>query len=91
MHYKIITTEKFDKEFKKLDNSIKILLLKYLKRLESSDNPKSYGKELTGNFTGFFRFRINNYRIITKIEDDKLIIYALGIGHRSTIYKRFKI
>lgn len=90
-NYKIVTTEKFDKDFKKLDNSVKILILKYLKKLENSIDPKSYGKELSGNFAGLYRFRINNYRIITKIEDDKLIIYALGIGHRSSIYKRFRI
>ena len=91
MKYKLESTPRFDKEFKKLDNSVKLVVLKYLKKLESSDNPKSYGKELTGNFVGLFRFRVNNYRIITKFEDKKLIIYALGIGHRSTIYKRFRV
>lgn len=89
MNYRIVTTKNFDKEFKKLDNSIKILILKYLKKLESTENPKAYGKELSGNFSGLYRFRINNYRLITKIQDNILIIYALSIGHRSSIYKNF--
>ena len=36
---------------------------------------------------GLYRFRINNYRLITKIEEEKLIIYALRLGHRSKIYE----
>ncbi|EFS21358.1 addiction module toxin, RelE/StbE family [Fusobacterium gonidiaformans 3-1-5R] len=90
-NYKIIRTSPFDEHFKKLDNSVKILILKYLKKLENSENPKAYGKELSGNFAGLYRFRVNSYRIISKIEDDKLIIYALAVGKRSTIYSRCKI
>ena len=87
MSYKVVKTDNFVNDFKKLDNSIKISILKYIKRLELSDNPKAYGKLLSGELSGLYRFRINNYRLITKIEDQKLIIYALGLGHRSKIYE----
>ena len=87
MSYKFISTIKFKEDLSKLDNSIKISILKYIKKLELSDNPKAYGKELSGNMAGLYRFRINNYRLITKIEEKKLIIYALGLGHRSKIYE----
>ncbi len=89
--YKIVTTKKFDEEFKKLDNSVKILILKYFKKLEHSENPRAYGKELSGNLSRLVRFRISNYRVITKIEDDKLVIYGLAVAHRSTIYNRLKL
>ncbi|MDY5794518.1 MAG: type II toxin-antitoxin system RelE/ParE family toxin [Fusobacterium gastrosuis] len=91
MSYKIIYTAEFEKDLDKLDNSIRILIFKYLKKLEKSANPKAYGKELSGNFAGLYRYRINGYRIIAKVEDDKLIVYALAVGKRSTIYTRFKI
>lgn len=42
-HYKVEKTEEFKKEFKKLDNSVQILVLKFIKKLEESENPKSYG------------------------------------------------
>ena len=89
--YKVVRTNVFDENFKKLDNSIKILILKYLKKLETTDNPRAYGKELSGNFTGLYRFRVSNYRIIASIEDEKLVICTLTVGHRITIYKRFRI
>lgn len=89
--YKVVRTNIFDENFKKLDNSIKILILKYLKKLETTANPRAYGKELSGNFAGLYRFRVSNYRIIASIEDEKLVICTLTVGHRSTIYKRFRI
>lgn len=91
MNYKIIYTTEFEKDLDKLDNSVRILIFKYIKKLENSENPKAYGKELSGNFAGLYRFRVNSYRIITKIEDNKLIICALAVGKRSTIYSRYKI
>ena len=87
MSYKFISTIKFKEDLSKLDNSVVKTILKYIKKLELSDNPKAYGKELGGNMAGLYRFRINNYRLITKIEEKKLIIYALGLGHRSKIYE----
>ena len=87
MNYKFISTIKFKEDLSKLDNSVVKTILKYIKKLELSDNPKVYGKELSGNMAGLYRFRINNYRLITKIEEKKLIIYALGLGHRSKIYE----
>ena len=87
MNYKFISTIKFKEDLSKLDNSVVKTILKYIKKLELSDNPKAYGKELGGNMAGLYRFRINNYRLITKIEEEKLIIYALGLGHRSKIYE----
>ena len=87
MSYKFISTIKFKEDLSKLDNSVVKTILKYIKKLELSDNPKAYGKELSGNMAGLYRFRINNYRLITKIEEKKLIIYALGLGHRSKIYE----
>ena len=84
--YKVIKTDNFVNTFKKLDNSIKINILKYIKKLELSDNPKAYGKELSTNMVGLYRFRINNYRIITKFESGKFTIEGLAAGHRRNIY-----
>ena len=51
-HYKVIKTDDFKKDFKKLENSSQILILKYIKKLENSENPKAYGKQLSGNLAG---------------------------------------
>ena len=86
MSYKFISTIKFKEDLSKLDSSVVKTILKYIKKLELSDNPMAYGKELSGNMAGLYRFRINNYRIITKFENDEFTIEGLAAGHRRNIY-----
>ena len=63
-----------EKELSTLDNSVKIKILKYLKKLEECDNPRSLGKPLSNNLSGYWRYRIGNYRIISRIYDTELVI-----------------
>ena len=86
MSYKFISTIKFKEDLSKLDGSVVKTILKYIKKLELSDNPKAYGKLLSGELSGLYRFRINNYRIITKFENGKFTIEGLAVGHRRNIY-----
>ena len=54
MNYKFISTIKFKEDLSKLDSSVVKTILKYIKKLELSDNPKAYGKELSGNMAGLY-------------------------------------
>ena len=88
MSYKVETTTRFDREFKKLDRYTQRMIKAWIeKNLVGCSNPRIHGKGLTANRTGQWRYRIGDYRIIWLIEDDKLVILALTIGHRSDIYK----
>ncbi|MFI3115022.1 MAG: type II toxin-antitoxin system RelE/ParE family toxin [Clostridia bacterium] len=87
MIYELHTTKEFDKEFKKLDKyTQKMIKAWIIKNLSNTDNPRSHGKGLKSNLSGFWRYRIGDYRLICLIEDNKLIITALNIGHRRDIY-----
>ncbi len=89
MKYHVETTERFDKEFKKLDVYTRKLIKSWiLKHLEGCDDPRSSGKGLTSNRSGQWRYRIGEYRLICHIEDDRLVILALTIGHRSEVYDK---
>jgi len=86
--YKLVFLTSAKKEFKKLD----IVAQKFIKEkliLLSKDphSVKNNIKALKGKHKGKFRFRINNYRVIIKKEDDKLIITVISVGHRKDIYK----
>ncbi len=87
MRYKVETTKRFDKEFKKLDKyTQKIIKSWIVHNLENCENPRSKGKALVGNHKGQWRYRIGTYRLICHIEDDELIILTLSVGHRKSIY-----
>ena len=88
MIYTVNTTPRFDKEFKKLDKYTQRMLVAWIdKNLENCTNPRIYGKGLTSNRRGQWRYRIGDYRIICNIEDNKLVILALTVAHRRDIYK----
>ena len=88
MKYRIETTPKFEKEFKKLDKyTMRMIKSWILKNLVDCENPRNFGKGLTSNRSGQWRYRIGDYRLICKINDNELIILALSIGHRRDVYE----
>ena len=87
--YTVHITKEAEKDMKKLDQySRKIISSWIMKRLEGCDNPRAFGKALTANKKGLWRHRVGDYRIICDIEDDKIIILILAIGHRREIYDK---
>ena len=84
---KVVLTETFKKQLKKLDAAVSKRVLDYLEQIELLDNPRSRGKALTSNLSGLWRYRVGDYRILCRICDDKLIITVIEIAHRSTVYR----
>lgn len=46
------------------------------------------GKALVGDKSGYWRYRIGNFRVIADIQDEEIIILILNVGHRKDIYKK---
>lgn len=85
--YRLIYSERAKKDVKKLDPYTKQMIKSWIeKRLLHSENPRAHGKALTGNRKGEWRYRIGDYRLICAIEDERLIILALALGHRREVY-----
>ena len=89
MTYTLKTAPRFDKEFKKLDNYTRRMIMSWIKKnLIGCENPRQHGKALVANRSGQWRYRIGDYRLICLIEDDELVILALTIGHRKEVYNK---
>ncbi len=87
MIFKVKTTSRFEKEFRKLDKYTQRMIKAWIdKNLDECTNPRIHGKALTANRNGQWRYRIGDYRLICEIYDDQLIILALAIGHRREVY-----
>lgn len=88
MNYRVETTSRFDKEFKKLDRYTQKMVKAWIqKNLIGCSNPRVHGRGMTANRSGLWRYRIGDYRILCEIQESKLVILALTIGHRSEVYK----
>ena len=55
-------------------------------RIAEDDNPRRTGAALQGSELGnFWRYRVGDYRIICDIQDHKLVVLVVEIGHRREI------
>ena len=76
------------RELRKLDSSIQTAILRYLReRIATAEDPRRFGKPLRRNLAGLWRYRVEDYRLICRIEDDRIVVLVLQVGHRSEIYE----
>ena len=88
MTYHVEFTKQALKDIKKLDKPTSALILSWIrKNLEGCDDPRRHGKGLTANRSGEWHYRIGDYRLLAEIQDGRLIILMLTVGHRSEVYK----
>ena len=88
MTWQIEFTAMATKQFSKLDKSVKERIINFLEnRLAIMDNPKQSGKALQGSLSEYWAYRVGSYRILTKHQDNQLLILVVEIGHRKEIYK----
>jgi len=77
----------FDKNvknfFEKLD---KFEQKRIIKKIEDLKENPYLGKRLAGNLFGLWKLRVEKYRVLYKIIQDKLIIMIIDMGHRKNIY-----
>ncbi len=75
------------RELRKLGEPARRTILRYLReRIATADDPRRFGKPLTGEFAGLWRYRIGNYRLIVTFKEDRLIVLVLRVAHRREVY-----
>ncbi len=76
------------KELRKLDRQAQREILRYLReRIATDEDPRRFGKPLSRELGGLWRYRVRDYRLICNIEDSELVVLVLRIGHRKDIYE----
>lgn len=79
-----------ERNLSQLDRQIAQRILKFLHaRVARLDNPRMIGEALKGSKLGeFWKYRVGDYRIICKIEDNILRVLVVMAGHRREVYER---
>ena len=63
-------------------------ITRYLRdRIAPSDDPRQFGKALVGELSGYWRYRVGDYRIVCQLIDDRLVVLVVEIGHRREVYR----
>lgn len=75
-------------ELRKLDRQAQQEILRYFReRIATDEDPRHFGKPLSRDMAGLWRYRIRDYRMICHIEDNKLVVLVLRADHRKAIYE----
>ena len=56
-------------------------------RIASLDDPRTLGSALTGELGGLWRWRIGDYRVVARIEDERITILVVRVAHRREVYR----
>ena len=87
MTYHVEYLKSVQKTLEKMDKYTKRILFEWIdKNLEGCTDPRAHGKPLSANRAGQWRYRVGDYRIIADIQDGKLVILVIAVGHRREIY-----
>jgi mRNA interferase RelE/StbE len=83
IHYLVIK-----EDFKKIDSSQKVRILKVIKK-KLSLAPNDYGEPLLGEFKNYWKLRIGDYRVIYKIIKERVLVLVINVGIRrdAEVYK----
>ncbi len=75
------------KQLHKLGTEGRRRIISYLdQNISGCEDPRQFGKSLTGELGDLWRYRTSSYRIICKIQDERLIVLVVRAGHRKDNY-----
>ena len=87
MKWRVFFDPAAEKQFSKLGTSAQRDIEKYIaKHLESDEDPRRFGKPYL-SIKGAWRYRVGDYRLICDIQDARITVMVLQVGHRKDVYR----
>lgn len=89
MAWTVEIEERAEKQLSKIDTTDALRIRKFLReRIANTTNPRQVGTALVGSqFKNLWRYRVGNYRILCNLQDNRLVVLVIEIGHRREIYR----
>ncbi len=86
--WRIDITRTATRQITKLDQQGQRAILKFLReRLARAENPRQWGTALQGEKRGLWRYGVGDYRLVCDIQDGKVTVLILELGHRKDVYR----
>lgn len=89
MAWKIDFVPDVEKTLANLGSEATKRIFKFMRqRVANLEDPRSVGESLKGSrLGGLWRYRAGDYRILCEIQDEKISILVVRVGHRREVYK----
>jgi len=85
--WRIEVTGTAKKQLAKLDRQAQIEIVRYLReKIAPEEDPRRHGAPLRRELLDRWKYRVGAYRLICDIQDEKVLVLVLMIGHRSKVY-----
>ncbi|QTN32691.1 type II toxin-antitoxin system RelE/ParE family toxin [Akkermansiaceae bacterium] len=80
-------SEKALKQLRKLGHDPARKIVAFLReKVAGDEDPRRFGKQLKGELGEFWRYRVDDFRIICHIEDGQMRVMVVKVGHRKNVY-----
>ncbi len=77
-----------EKQIRKLDRTSQSAVVRFLReQVEPASNPRLLGKPLHGDKQGLWRYRVGDYRLVCEIQEKRITVLVLRVGHRKDVYR----
>ena len=88
MTFEIFFSEEAQVSLMKMDAKLSGAIISWIERnLDGAEDPSRAGKARTGDAEGLWKYRVGDFRFLSKIEDQKLIILTFEVRRRRTAYR----
>jgi mRNA interferase RelE/StbE len=75
-------------DLRRLDRQVQRRIVRFLEqRVIAVGDPRQLGKPLHGDKGDLWSYRVGAYRIICTIEDRRLVVVVVAVGHRGQVYR----
>ena len=88
MAWRVEFDHRAKRELDKLDRPAQERITRFLReRIATDEDPRRIGEALRGDKATFWKYRIGHYRLLCDIEDRRVVVLVLMIGHRREVYR----
>ena len=85
MSYTVEYTRDAEGFLDKLDRNARLRILRAIEEKLFSD-PVRHSRLLGGKLKGIRRLRVGDYRVLFTIDNERIVVMIIAIGHRKTVY-----
>lgn len=87
MAWSVEVSPSAERQLQKLDRSTASRITKYLAALVADcSDPRQRGKGLIANLSGLWRYRVGDFRVLCRLEDQRLVVLVVAVAHRGDVY-----
>jgi mRNA interferase RelE/StbE len=86
--WRIELSDTGEKQLRHLGTTEARRVVAFLRERIQPNDPRALGKPLAGTSRGLWRYRVGDYRLVCEVQDERLVVLVVMIGHRREVYRR---